>query len=122
VTAYNNDGLESLPSNEVSVTPAPPHSVNLATRSIDPADAGDYVPPGPQPAGIISSYARERLAGGAYEFAIKGTAGQSLSIFASENLITWMPLGTVNNPTGILVVTDLAAISLPSRFYFVIGN
>jgi Fibronectin type III domain len=122
VTAYNLDGIESLPSNEASCTQQLPQEISLATQVIDLADAAMYVPMEPELPGTTSVHSPHLLSDGSYEFAVKGTAGGSLSIFASSDLTTWTLLGSVPNPTGVLLVKDFEAFDNPHRFYRVLGN
>jgi Fibronectin type III domain len=118
VTAYNLDGVESLPSNEACYTQRPPASVSLTTQSIGPEDAAEFGPCETAPPGTTSTYAAHCLPDRSYQFAIKGPAGRSVNIYTSTDLTTWTWLATVPNPTGFLLVTDLEAASRAlSRFY-----
>ena len=90
VTAYNNLGAESSPSNETTATAqAVPHTITSV------------------------SY----LSNGSLQLAITGSSGLVNSIYASADLHTWKLLKTATNSTGSLVVTDSSAATLSQRYY-----
>jgi hypothetical protein len=58
-----------------------------------------------------------RLANGAVQFQLTGTAGATLTAEASADLKVWTPIMSALSPTGLLPVTDSDAASMPYRFY-----
>ncbi len=109
VTAYDAAGNESLPSNEVSFTAPWPETL-LAKTVLDPVEQGPdsqeaRCSPRPNPAGL--------------EFVMELSAPTwtAITVFASTDLKTWEVLGTIPNPTGQVVVTDLISREFPARFY-----
>jgi hypothetical protein len=109
VTAYDASGNESLPSNEVSF--AAPWPENLLAKTVlvplEPEAAGQapHCEPKHNPAGM--------------DFALQVSAPNwpAVTLFASDDLRSWIPLGTVPNPTGRIVITDLESRMFPSRYY-----
>src|SRR5262249_16738295 len=53
---------------------------------------------------------------GAFQFAVTGPPG-AYSILASTDLAGWSELGTVTNPLGAIVFTDVEAHLSPQKFY-----
>jgi len=107
VTAYDAAGSESLPSNEVSFTAPWPSGLHAKTV-LEPDESGNRVP-----------YCAPVHASGGNHFAIQINAADwtAVTLFVSSDLQTWNALGTVSNPTGRIVITDLAGMSAPVRFY-----
>jgi phospholipase C len=88
VTAYNSEGAESLPSNQVSFTPGTPNLLPAA------APAGQF--------GLT----------------ISGTIGHIYEVEATQDFKTWTPIGTVSvGSSGSSTFTDSAAANFPYRFY-----
>lgn len=111
LTAYNSDGIESDFSNEVTFTAVP---AVLSIQNMDPAD----VPGSGGPTTRVSQM--RQAADGYYTFVLSAPAGTALAIHASSDLKTWMLLGTVENPTGAMSVSDLDAGNQERRFYKVL--
>jgi hypothetical protein len=90
VTAYTIDGVESLPSNEVSYqAPAATSAVQLRVTP-----------------------ARQVI------LTVTGQVGRTYNIQASPDLTTWTVIGTALVPAGgSLDFTDTNAASFPERFY-----
>jgi hypothetical protein len=109
VTAYDAAGNESLPSNEVSFTAPWPGNLLAKTvlAPIEPENAGraPHCEPNQNPAGS--------------DFAMQVSAPEwpAVTIFASSDLRSWTPLGTVANPTGRIVITDLESRTFSTRYY-----
>lgn len=109
VTAYDAAGNESLPSNEVSFTA--PWPGNLLAKTVlaplepEALNQSPRCEPNPNPAGM--------------EFAVQVIAPSwpAVTLFASSDLRSWTPLGTVANPTGRIVFTDLESRAFSTRYY-----
>jgi hypothetical protein len=54
---------------------------------------------------------------GAVLLSATGPAGKNLTIYSSADLLNWLPIVTLPNPTGTLQFTNTASGSFPSRFY-----
>ena len=54
---------------------------------------------------------------GAVLLSATGQAGKNLTIYSSADLLNWLPIATLPNPTGTLQFTNTASGSFPSRFY-----
>ncbi len=48
---------------------------------------------------------------------LSGQAGKSVTIFASPDLLNWLPVVTLPNPQGVMQYTDTAAGNSRTRFY-----
>lgn len=117
VTAYNTERLESLPSNEASYTQPMPQAVSLIIQALEVPEvwgAASEVPVGDE---LISSY--QPLPDGSFEFTVKGTIGQMVTIYESTDLQNWSAVGSMENLTGTLLITDRDAINRPHKFYSV---
>jgi hypothetical protein len=57
------------------------------------------------------------LSGGRFAFRVSGNAPQGLSIQATTNLSTWLPLATNNLVSGQFWYTNSGASNFPSRFF-----
>jgi hypothetical protein len=73
----------------------------------------------PIPSPIVISLANVRMLGsGALQFAYTNSSGQSYSVYASTNLVNWLPIGAAAQISpGIYQFTDTTATNLPRRFY-----
>jgi hypothetical protein len=90
VTAYTVDGVESLPSNEVSYT-APE---GLPTVQLRVTPTRQFI------------------------LTVTGQVGRTYNIQTSPDLITWSVIGSVIVPAGgLLDFTDTNTTSFPKRFY-----
>jgi hypothetical protein len=55
---------------------------------------------------------------GAFQFTYTNGSGQSFSVYASTNLINWLPIGTAAQISpGLYQFSDPSATNLPKRFY-----
>lgn len=111
VTAYNTEGLESPFSNEVTYTT--PQVPELLVENRVPAE---LIPAG----GAPNLSAPAMLAGGSMSFTVSAVPGQRLLVEASGDLLEWACLGTLENPTGEMRITDTDAYNHQQRFYRVI--
>jgi hypothetical protein len=109
VTAYDQTGNESLPSNEVTfVVPLP---TTLKFTSLEPEAAPD--PNGP----AISCALQSGNTAGGFSLLATSAAGTVVSLFTSEDLTTWTLQGSMENPTGRMLIKDLDSFGRPKRFY-----
>lgn len=108
VTAYNEAGLESEFSNEIVLTVPQPTAINVT-----------YQPrlPVPLPPGTPAECKPAVSAHGRFSFMITAPEQTAFTIYASSDLNTWKPLGSVMNPTGRLLVVDVEDNLHPTRFY-----
>jgi hypothetical protein len=59
-----------------------------------------------------------RLGNGAFQFAYTNTAAQPGSVYASTNLLNWLPVGVATQiSSGLYQFTDTTATNYPRRFY-----
>lgn len=59
-----------------------------------------------------------RLGNGAFQFAYTNPAAQTGSVYASTNLLTWLPVGVATQiSSGLYQFTDGTATNYPERFY-----
>jgi hypothetical protein len=105
VTAYNIDGIESLPSNELSFTPT--ETGTLVGQSVEPDSSNQNGP-------IIAT---QSLPDGSFSFTVKGPAGGAASIYTSSDLEAWQLLANLGNPTGTLDVMAIETTNSARRFY-----
>jgi hypothetical protein len=119
VTAYNDQGIESLPSNEISVTLTTPQPASLNIQVLDPTDPdfpeGVIGPVGGNPAILIGLTRRSEEAG--FEFTVKSAQGGTVTIQRSTDLMDWEPLGYVPSPTGGIRVSIMESPEFGRRFY-----
>lgn len=113
VTAYDADGLESPPSEEISFTVTAPPSAVLTMEPIT-LGPGVVFPAGGK-APIISNRTLESSSD--YGFTLSAPAGQTLDIYASDDMLNWVLIGTTTNSTGYLRVTDHEAAAVGQRYY-----
>jgi hypothetical protein len=108
VTAYNDAGVESPPSNEVVFTVPWPDDLRITylPRSGVPV-APDWIEcapaQGPAPNGFV--------------FSVTAAERSAVVIYSSEDLKTWTVQGAVTNPTGRLLITDMESLLHPRRYY-----
>ena len=109
VTAYNDAGLESPPSNEVTFTVPWPAALQLTylPRPLVPIAPGTPIECTPV-GGIVQ---------GSFAFRVTAPEQSAVTIYASRDLNTWEIQGTVTNPTGQLVIRDLGIAGYSRRFY-----
>ena len=50
-------------------------------------------------------------------FEVPGEIGSFLTVYASDDLITWFPIGSQLNSEGTITIDDPAAASMTRRFY-----
>jgi len=110
VVAYNQEGLESAPSSEITFVPA------LPAFAVEPLPS----PPASDPAlsartATIGDWSP--LSTGGFSFTITSAPGQTLAVYASPDMLNWQLLGTTTNPTGRLKALDHEAGALGGRFY-----
>jgi hypothetical protein len=122
VTAYNTAGIESLPSNEVSFTQPVPQPASMNVQVLDPADPDfpkDIVNPlgenGTHPAVVIGQVRWSAESG--CEFTVRSWTGTTVSLYRSDDLVTWVPLGTMPNPTGGLRVNVIESAEVRHRYF-----
>jgi hypothetical protein len=97
VTAYDGAGVESLPSNEVSLTISvlpPPAFISSMVRGQD-GTVQLTLTPAAEPNGPTSA----------------------VHVYFSNDLVTWTWMNDVSLGSGAIVVTDPSATSLKQRFY-----
>ncbi|MFN0126428.1 MAG: fibronectin type III domain-containing protein [Verrucomicrobiales bacterium] len=115
VTAYNTLGEEGPPSDEISFTPTitPPSFVMEPLSSPAPGD-----PALSAPRASIGGWAT--VEDGGFRFVVTATPGQSLRIFASNDMLNWELLGVYDNPTGRFQAIDYAGGTSATRYYQVL--
>jgi hypothetical protein len=122
VTAYTAEGMESLPSNEVSFTQPLPQSASLNVQILSDMDPDFPHDPISLPGGdpkhppILLGMIR-RAEGGAHEFTVKAPEGSTIRLYGSSDLVTWTLLGRVPNPTGALRIGAIESSDVRSRYY-----
>lgn len=110
VTAYNTEGLESPPSNEVVFTMPMPSNFSF-----------EYTPRTQVPANSTGEIDFKLMApvaaNGRFSFKVTGSPRSAVAIYASCDLLSWDLLGVVTNPTGGFVATDLDTSQFGCRYY-----
>jgi hypothetical protein len=116
VTAYNTEGVESFPSDEIAFSPLAVPTTTFTMEPLAAPPAGD--PALTASAATISGWTS--LPAGGFSFVITANPGQTLAVYVSKDMINWELLGTTSNPTGRLQAVDEAAGALTGRFYQVL--
>ena|GEM_PF-2918274 len=115
LVAYGMDGGESPPSDEISFTPASAQPLftveTMAAPSVDD-------PSLKASAATITDWSP--LPTGGFGFTITAAPGQSLAVYASQDMLNWALLSIVSNTTGRLRASDNEAGQLPGRYYQVL--
>jgi len=108
VTAYNEAGLESPPSNEVVFTVPMPQNVQVTyiARLANPVPQGS----------LILSEPAANQPGGGFSFNITAPERTAISVHASCDLENWQILGSFTNPTGRMIIKENQPAGL-CRFY-----
>jgi hypothetical protein len=115
VTAYNAWGIESLYSNEVSVTVTEPPPMIFRALSVEevPGWLSEAAPELP----AVFPAEGELAVEGLNSILIAGWPGVALSVEASSDLMEWQILATDLNSTGVMVATDPGSRNWTRRFY-----
>jgi len=100
VTAYNEAGLESPPSNEVVFTIPMPENMQVTYLSRLPS-------PLPEGSGILCK-PEGNLSASGFSFWITVTAPErtAVSVYASCDMKNWEILGSFTNPTGRMIIKE----------------
>ena len=109
VKAYNSQGVESPPSNEVAYTVPPPSTLSI--QYLPRLNLPVILPAVPEIRTV------QAAPGVAFSFTIVGASGSVVTVSASLDLTTWEPLGTITNPTGGIKVSDTETPKYPHRYY-----
>ena len=115
VTTYDLEGIESEPSEELPVTIAAPAAIGVI--SVDPGTLpeGVTVPAG---TGEIAIHATQgALGAGEISGLVTSTVTVAVSIDSSTDLVNWVSLGTVLNPTGALRFSGEVNQTTERRYY-----
>ncbi|PYJ85850.1 MAG: hypothetical protein DME22_07625 [Verrucomicrobia bacterium] len=104
-------------------------SSSFTRDNVQPADAGNYTVVASNSAGAVTSQVavlgvNQPLSitltaptNGAVLLSVSGPAVKNLTIYASPDLLNWLPIVTKTNAQGTLQYTDTAAGSFTRRFY-----
>jgi hypothetical protein len=118
ITAYNTAGVESFPSDEISFNPLAPPPVTFTMEPLTAPAPGDPALTGSS-ATITGWAARPD---GGFGFVITAAAGQSLAVYASDDMLNWELLGTTSNPTGRVQAVDQSEPAQTGRYYQVLPH
>ncbi len=89
--------------NELNINPGSPVLTDIATMQ----NHGTYVDYIPQKSFFLTS--PMLIAPGQFQFTIQGSAGTTVRVWASTNLMTWSSLGYLTNTNGVVTFTDTSA-------------
>ena len=104
-------------------------SSSYTRDNVQPADAGNYTVVAVNSAGAVTSQAAvltvnqpvsislSAPTNGAVVLNVRGPAVKNLTIYASPDLVGWLPIVTQTNAQGSLQYTDTAAGGFTRRFY-----
>lgn len=109
VTAYDGNGVESPPSDEIVFEMYLPSHLQLAHLSAGP-------PPGPgEP--IINCVPNGAFKSDGFGIVTTAPAGSTISLYASSDLQTWTLEANLFSTTGRMLIKDGASVGQPHRFY-----